>query len=677
MSFFVQNFNDYYMKKHWVMDYETLANCFVAVFEDYKSLETKIFVVHDLQNDFGKFILFLKDNIRKKEWHISYNGLAFDAQVTHYILENHTKWDADLKGSEIACAIYNYAQICIQKSNNKEWGDYPQWKMEIGQIDLFKLHHWDNPAKRSSLKWIQYSMDWENILDMPIHHETEITTKEELDTIIGYCINDVRSTKEIFKRSISQIKLRKELTSTYGINLFSASEPRISKEIFGYYLSRNLNIPKRDLKKMRTYRDVLKIKDILLSYISFTSPEFKVLHERFKSLDIDASKLKGSFKYRVNYKGVNTDFGLGGVHGARKKGVYESNDDVVIMSSDVTSFYPNLAIKNQWSPGHFPKEEFCDQYEWFFEERKKIPKSNPMNYVYKIILNSTFGLSNDDKSFFYDPELCARITINGQLTLMMLYEQIMERIPDAIALIHNTDGIETIIPRKDMDLYMEICKEWEDTTNLNLEHDEYQKLVLADVNNYIGVNNYIDVDITKWREVKQSQPHYLFKVENDKFSFAPVKLKGRFDFHNLQLHKNKSKLVIPKAIYQYFVNNVLPEEYLTQNKNILDYCIGGKSKGDWQQQARFIKDGVYTEESLQKINRYFISNTGVKIVKVNKNDRREIQLESGKWQQTIFNKMEVRPKWDNYDLNKGYYLAAIEKEINDIISISTNQLKLF
>ena len=107
------------MKKHWVMDYETLANCFVAVFEDYKSLETKIFVVHELQNDLGKFILFLKDNIRKKEWHISYNGLAFDAQVTHYILENHVKWDSSLNGSEIAVAIYNYAQTCIQKSNNK------------------------------------------------------------------------------------------------------------------------------------------------------------------------------------------------------------------------------------------------------------------------------------------------------------------------------------------------------------------------------------------------------------------------------------------------------------------------------------------------------------------------------------------------------------------------------
>ena len=91
-----------------------------------------------------------------------------------------------------------------------------------------------------------------------------------------------------------------------------------------------------------------------------------------------------------------------------------------------------------------------------------------MNYVYKIILNSTFGLSNDKNSFFYDPELCMKITINGQLTLMMLYEMIMERIPNATALMQNTDGVETIIPRKYVDEYMQICKEWEEITNLNL-----------------------------------------------------------------------------------------------------------------------------------------------------------------------------------------------------------------
>ena len=662
--------------RHWVMDYETLKNCFTGVFEHYKTTETKVFVVHDLRNDLNDFISFLNENINNKEWHISYNGLAFDGQVTHYILDNHKSW-LNLSGCEVANIIYKYAQRCIQKSNAKEFSDYPQWKMKISQIDVFKLHHWDNPAKRSSLKWIQYSMDWENILDMPIHHETEITTQKEIDVILEYCVNDVRSTKEVYNRAKSQIGLRKELTKTYGINMFSASEPRISKEIFGYYLSRNLNIPKKDLRKMRTYRDTIKVKDIILPCVSFTSDEFKTLHDRFKTLEVDAASLKGGFKYYIDYKDVKTHFGLGGAHGANSKGMYESTEDLVIMSSDVTSFYPNLAIKNKWSPEHFPKDEFCNQYEWFFEERKKIPKSNPMNYVYKIILNSTFGLSNDVNSFFYDPELCLRITINGQLTLMMLYEQIMERIPGAVALLQNTDGVETIIPREYIDLYMEICKEWEDKTNLNLEHDEYQKLVLADVNNYIGVNNYIDVDITKWREVKQKQPHYLFKVKNDKFSYAPVKLKGRFDFHELQLHKNKSKLVIPKAIYQYFVHDILPEDYLNKNKNILDYCIGGKSKGDWKQIARHIKNGSLVEDELQKINRYFISSIGKKIVKVNKTDGREIQLESGQWLQTVFNKMTVEPKWENYNINKSYYMQAIESEINSIITINNNQLKLF
>ena len=663
--------------KHWVMDYETLSNCFTGVFEHYKTSETKVFVIHDLQNDLDILIKFLKQNINNREWHISYNGLAFDGQVTHYILDNYNKWDSNLSGCDIACVIYNYAQSCIQKSRNKEFQDYPQWKMQIGQIDIFKMHHWDNPAKRSSLKWIQYSMDWQNILDMPIHHETEITTKEEIDIILEYCINDVKSTKEIYNRSKSQIGLRKELTKTYGINMFSASEPRISKDIFGYYLTKMLNVTKRDLRNMKTYRESIKISNIILPYIKFTSPEMNTLLSRFRSLEVDGKSLKGSFKYALDYKGVKTHFGLGGVHGAASKGVYESDDDMVIMSSDVTSFYPNLAIKNKFAPGHFPKEEFCNQYEWFFNERKKIPKSNPMNYVYKIILNSTFGLSNDDKSFFYDPELCLRITINGQLTLMMLYEMIMERIPGAFALLQNTDGVETLIPRSYIEEYMAICKEWEEITNLQLEHDEYQKLVLADVNNYIGVNNFVEVDITKWREVKQSQPHYLFKVENDKFSFAPVKLKGRFDFHNLQLHKNKSKLVIPKAIYNYFVHDTLPEQYLDENKNILDYCIGGKSKGQWEQVARSIKEGSFDEEKLQKINRYFISKNGVKIIKVNKNDQREIQLESGKWLQTVFNNMKVEPKWDNYNINKAYYLQAIETEINNILSVPTNQLKLF
>ena len=661
---------------HYIMDYETLSNCFVGVFEHYKTDETKVFVIHDLQNDYNNFIEFLEQNETNKEWHISYNGLAFDAQITHYIIQNREMFK-NLSGCAIAEILYKYAQECIDRSDRKEFLDFPQWNMSIGQIDLFKMHHWDNPAKRSSLKWIQYSMDWENILEMPIHHNTIIKTKEEIETIIEYCINDVKSTKNIFKKSKSQIQLRKELTSTYNINLFSASEPRISKELFAYYMSKKLNVTKKDIKQYRTYRNVIDLNDIILPYIDFKSVEFKGLLERFRSVQLNGESLKGSFKYTVNYKNVKTHFGLGGVHGARKAGVYNSDNNYIIMSSDVTSFYPNLVIRNKWAPGHFPADEFCDQYEWFFEERKKIPKSNPMNYVYKIILNSTFGLSNDVNSFFYDPELCMRITVNGQLTLMMLYEMIMEGIPEAKALMQNTDGIETLIPKDSMDKYMKICDEWESITKLNLEHDQYDKLILADVNSYIGVNKLREVEMTKWRNIKKENPHYIYKVKDNKFYYAPTKIKGRLDFHELQLHKNKSKLIIPKAIYYYFVHDILPEEYLKKNKNILDYCIGGKSKGNWQQVAKYIEDGNLIQKELQKINRYYVSNTGVKIIKVNKKDGREIQLEAGMWMQTLFNDLKIEPKWDNYNVNMKYYLSAIESEIDKILSVSANQLQLF
>mgnify|MGYP003123952720 FL=1 len=631
---------------HWVMDYETLVNCFVGVFKHYKTEETKVFAICKQRNDFSKFLEFLKENTENKEWHISYNGLAFDAQITHYIIKHYKEWDL-MEAEDIAGEIHSYAQKCIDKAHDNEFQEFPEWHMCIKQIDIFKLNHWDNAAKRSSLKWIEYTMDWGNILDMPIDHNTEIETQDQLDLVIEYCINDVEATKEVFNRCKPLIALRKNLTEKYNINLFSASEPRISKEIFAYYLSKELDMPRYEVKKLRTFRSIINVKDLILDYIKFDTTEFNNLLDKFRTVQINPNYTKGGFKHSVIYKGVKTDFGLGGAHGATAPGVYESDTERVIMSSDVTSFYPNLAIVNKYAPAHIPKEKFCELYQWFFDERKKIPKSDPMNYVYKIILNSTYGLSNDKNSFLYDPQFTMFITVNGQLTLMMLYEMIMTKIPGAQALMQNTDGVETIIPREHVDAYMEVCKEWEQITGLNLEHDQYSKLVLADVNNYIAVDT------------------------NGK-----AKCKGRFEFEGLALHKNKSKLIIPKALYAYFVDGTLPEYTIKHNRNILDYCIGAKSKGSWRQHAVYVKDGVAKQDELQKINRYYISNKGCKIVKINKSDKREIQLESGQWVQTVMNKIENK-KWSDYDINEKYYLNAIEKEINNIIGVKSDQLLLF
>ena len=659
---------------HWVMDYETLQDCFLGVFEHYKEKERKIFVMGKLRNDIVDFLNFLYENSREQEWHVSFNGLSFDSQITQYCLDNAIPL-AQKSGEEIAAEIYGVAQSVIDKAQVGAPSMYMPWKLSIKQLDVFKLNHWDNPAKSSSLKWIQYSMDWNNVMEMPIHHTESIDTREKLDTVIEYCINDVISTKRIMDLSKSQINLRAELTKAYGIDLYNASEPRISKELFAQFLSRQLSRPVKEIKQGRTQREIIRVGDIILPYIDFKTPVFQDLLEKFKSVKINPENTKGSFKYSVTYKEVKTDFGLGGVHGANKSAIYQKKDGFVIMSSDVTSFYPNLAIRNKWSPGHINKDQFCSLYEWFFDERKKIPKSNPLNYVYKIILNSTYGLSNDANSFLYDPEFTMRITINGQLSLMMLYEMLCEAIPTAIPIMQNTDGLETMIPEESIQTYMDVCKKWEDLTQLELEHEQYQKIVFADVNNYIAVFDYKDTDLQTWKKMRESSPDYLYRILNGKFQYAPTKCKGRFEYQNLALHKNKSKLIIPKALYQYFVHDKLPEQYLEENKNILDYCAGVKIKGTWQFVQRGIEDGEMKEHELQKIVRYYISKTGVKLVKRNTQDNREIQAESGTTLVTLFNVIQEQD-WNNYNVDKGYYLRQIEKEINNILRSQT-QLRLF
>lgn len=662
------------MKTNWVHDYETLSNCFVAVFEDVKSTHTEVFVIHDLRNDIDELIAFLDRNRLLNEWHVSFNGMGFDSQITEYIIRN-SELLRDMGGCEIAEWLYSKAQSIIQKQDTGEWLEFSPSNLQINQVDVFKLNHWDNPAKRSSLKWIQYSMDWENIMDMPIHHSTVITSHEQIDEIIRYCKNDVSSTKRIMMLSKKQIELRKNLTDEYNINLFSASEPKISKELFLHFLSNKTGIKKYDLKNLRTKREQIVVKDILLPYLNFKTATFQRLLAKFKEVVIYPNQTKGGFKYSIQYKGVKTDFGLGGIHGARSSKVYESTEDMIIMTSDVTSFYPNLAIRNKWSPAHIPKEEFCEQYEWFFEERKKISKKDIRNYVYKIILNSTYGLSNDENSFLYDPEFTMRITINGQLSLALLYEMLTEGIPGAIPLMQNTDGLETLIPREYQDKYYEICAEWEKLTSLQLEHDTYEKLMLGDVNNYIAVNSPKTVDHDTMLQIKADNPHYLFKQEGDSYKVYATKCKGRFEFYDLALHKNKSFLVIPKAIYYYFVHGINPEQYIQEETNIFDFCGGKRIKGDWGFHLEYIENGIHKKEDVQNTIRYYISNKGGKILKRNYLDERVTQVEAGKWYQTLFIDY-VKKDIKDYDLNYDYYLQKIMKEIHSLEPVK-NQLSLF
>jgi len=658
------------MKRHWVMDIETMSDFFCAVFEHYKEESVTEFVISFNENQIKELVDFINENVKNDEWHISFNGLDFDAQVIQYIID-HAQELITLDSAAITDKLYKVAQDIIYRKNNGEFALYSHKQLKINQIDLFKLNHWDNPAKSSSLKWLEYTLDWHNVEEMPIHHSDSIDTVEKQEMVLSYCRNDVKFTKKIMEYSKSQIALRGVLTKEYGINLYSASEPRISKELFKYFLSKATGISSYELNGLRTNRTLIKVNDIILDYVNFKTPELQALLAKFRTIELDPKETKGGFAHSVTYKGMQTDFGLGGLHGARS-GIFEAKNGMIIMSSDVVSYYPNLAIKNKWAPAHLPKEEFCEQYEWFFTERKKIPKKDPKNYVYKIILNSTYGLSNDKNSFLYDPEFTMRITINGQLSLCMLYEMIAEGIPGAIPIMQNTDGLEMMIPEQHKDKYLEICAEWEKITQLSLEHDQYQKMIIGDVNNYIGINTHREADQETLNSLKEDEPYYIYTDTG----YSPVKCKGRFEFHHLALHKNKSFLIIRKALYNYFVFNTPVDKTILESRNIVDFCGGIKAKGDWRFTSNCMIKGVLITEPLQKIVRYYVSNKGCKILKQHR-DGRIIQVESGRWLQTTLNKLDKKD-WDSYDINYDYYINNAIREIMNVCpeKIAYQQLEL-
>lgn len=342
--------------------------------------------------------------------------------------------------------------------------------------------------------------------------------------------------------------------------------------------------------------------------------------------------------FNVEYKDFKYDFGLGGIHGCISSGVYTSNNEENIESADVASYYPNIAIKNGIYPKHLSKE-FCNVYQRIFEERRSSPKSSAKNKGLKLALNGVYGKSNDKYSFLYDPEYTMKTTINGQLLLCML----AERMQDAgfKMLMINTDGLECIVPKKDKHIYDSICQQWQNETKFELEFDTYKKLIIRDVNNYIG-----------------------------QFENGSLKHKGCFVYENLELHKNPSMKVVAFALEKYFVNNIPVKETIENHNDIYDFCCRFKATKGWIPHLFALLNNNINNEDIeffsacQKTNRYYVSNKGYEFYKIHE-DNRKIGIQKD-WKIQLFNQFFKKDTIKEYDINYQFYIEECNKIINAI-----------
>lgn len=468
-----------------VYDLETLAGAFTYTGIDVKTKKIYQFVIHKNRNDLSELIEHLMLDMQGM---IGFNNNSFDYPILHFICNNYALWLAKNYTNEVIVdLIYEKAQDIIKNSKANPLKYYIKPKeILVPQLDLYKMWHFNNHAKATSLKALEISMNYPNVVDMPIDHAKKDITEGDLDLILDYNLNDVMATLEFYNKSKEKIELRKSLARKYDLPCMSWNNGKIGEEqLLKLYCEKTDKNP-WDVKKLRTKRDSINLIQCVPSNVKFKTDIFKHLAEYFRTKTI--TETKGAIDYCINHDDIQYYYGTGGIHGCIKPGVYEEDSKYMIIDADVASLYPNLAIVLGIYPEHLGPE-FLEVYKEGIVDVRMSEKAKPKDKQDKAIIdgfkeaaNIPYGKSNDEYSFLYDPLYTMKTTIAGQLYLSMLIERFSTEIVDCQVLQANTDGITLRLPRIYKKQYDKICKDWEKETQLTLEFAEYKKMWIADVN---------------------------------------------------------------------------------------------------------------------------------------------------------------------------------------------------
>jgi len=554
-----------------IYDIETYPNVFTLYAIHSVTKKEWCFEISERKNDLQFICLFLETLNKFNCRMVGFNNYNFDYPVVHFIYQNRNILNIQL--------IYNKAMSIINSYDDRFSHIIWDNNQVVPQIDLFKIHHFDNKARSTSLKVLEFNMRSNSIQELPFKVGINLNS-EQINQLIRYNRHDVLETLRFYEISKEKIKFREELSKKYNKNFLNHNDTKIGKDYFIMKLEEHTpgccyRMINGQRKMVQTHRTSIKLKDVILPYIKFEHPEFNRILNFLKNKEI--VETKGVFKdVSCIVNDFKFDFGTGGIHGSVENKIIESDDEYVIEDWDVASYYPNLAIANGFYPEHLGKE-FCSIYEDVYTQRKSYAKGTAENAMLKLALNGVYGDSNNQYSPFFDPQYTMSITINGQLLLCMLVEKLI-KIAGLTLIQINTDGLTVRYKRHDQLAVHTFCKEWEKLTKLTLENVEYSRMFIRDVNNYIA--EYTD---------------------------GKVKRKGAYEYE-MDWHQNHSALVVAKAAEAYLIKGVEIDRFIKNHNEPMDFMLRTK-----------LPRSFYLEwggEKVQNVTRYYVSTDGDYLEKV-------------------------------------------------------------
>lgn len=531
-------------------------------------------------------------------------------------------------------------------------------------------------------------------------------TPEELEEVIRYCKYDVDSTVKLYwERKVNYLDAKALVGEMYGVPVEEAlglTNAKLSAKVL-----------EAKAVKRNDERDYVIPDNIDTDLIPKVILDFFL---QIRDKNIPDAKLFGAGKgskgmtldiiLKTSYGSCPVTFAWGGVHGAKPCVTVEETEDRVIINQDVGSLYPNSminfgytsrsmadpeayqklvikrlgykaeaktynkAIIKSLGDGWYKKYD-SEEISWTerLDDIKKDVDSetfeNIVKYVeydakqssLKLVINTVYGAMLNLYNDLADRWAGRSVCISNQLAMTMLIVQLAKQCKTIDFVNINTDGIMFTIDRSEVELSEAIVATWCEITRFEMERDDFKKVIQKDVNNYIGIT-----------------PDGKFKTKG---GYVSLYKGGNFKTNSLQ--------IIHKAIVEYLVNGVPPEDTINECTDIFAFQQIVKTGGTFEGSYHYV-NGV--REPIQKVNRVYAVKDAKygQVVKGKRiTEKRKKNKDTGKmesipvdppvWSETIISECPTHTFIDNEnvltvdDLDKDYYIDMAKKRIDKYINI--------
>lgn len=554
-----------------------------------------------------------------------------------------------------------------QTSINLQW--YEILEYELPPISDKDIHLYQNnptlkglPADKVNRlveKWDRYIID------------------EWIEPTMYYNANDVFIVCEMIRLYMDEIKLRYSISRAYKIDVLSSSRSNIADKMFIKFYSEFSGLAPEQWRGQKTERTAMAFKRVIFPFIQFKTKPLQDLLADMKKVVV-YSVGKDAFIREVKLGNLTYTIATGGLHSqdtprelkskimftdypstgeierireiATNKNdsiwKYIADDSYIYVHWDINSFYPSIMSVYHIAPNHMIENVFTKLVTWIKDTRIKAKHSDEpidgipsdvLAQVLKIVINSIYGKFGFEKGDLFDRMATLKVTINGQLMIMMLCEEL--ELNDIEVISANTDGIVVKLYKSKKETFDKIAANWKKLTGLDADSEEYLYYINRDINTY-----FIE-ELNGKTDAKGALNEFMYLKD---------------------LSKGYSMPVVARAVVNYF-KGIPVLETLYNSKNILDFCltqnVGKQFHVEYIEGTKIIP--------MQRYVRFYASNQGGFIYKVHNDSFAKNGLCAGQKVQILNSLDDKRIEFRN--INYNYYYKEALKIIDPIkLRISPN-----